>query len=96
MITQRTLVFLIKKYKDAKIIFSGGSGDLNKNSLTHSEVAEKYYTQMEIGVERIIYEKKSRNTFENIIYSKEIAKFNNNENWIIITSASHMKRALLI
>ena len=51
-----------------------------------------------IGIEtdKIIFEDNSRNTYENIIYSKKIANPKINENWLLITSASHMKRALLI
>ena len=45
---------------------------------------------------RIIYEDNSRNTYENILFSKKIANPKKNENWILITSASHMKRAILI
>ncbi len=51
---------------------------------------------MNINIERITFENKSRNTYENIIFSKRIIEINKNENWIIITSASHMKRAILI
>ncbi len=89
-------VFLIKKHSNAKIIFSGGSGHLNKPSLTHSKVAKKFFSKMDIDINKIIFENKSRNTYENILYSKEFAKFKNDENWIILTSASHMKRAILI
>ena len=51
---------------------------------------------MGIDNEKIIFEKKSKNTFENIIFSKQIGKPKKYENWLLITSASHMKRALLV
>ena len=51
---------------------------------------------MGVNVEKIIFENNSRNTYENILYSKEIIKPKKNEKWLIITSASHMKRALLV
>ena len=38
--------------------------------------------------------KKSRNTYENILFSKNIAQPKNNENWLVITSAFHLKRVL--
>ena len=86
--------YLIKKYPDAKIIFSGGSGSISKKKLTHSEVAKKFFLNFDIHSEKIIFENKSRNTFENILYSKEIAKPNNDQKWIIVTSAYHMTRSL--
>jgi len=81
-------VKIIKEFKNSKIIFSGGLG--------HSESAKFFYKKMEINTDRIIFENKSRNTHENIIFSKDIANPKNNEKWLLITSAYHMKRALNI
>ena len=49
---------------------------------------------MNIDVSKIIFESKSKNTFENIINSKKIANPKKNEKWLVITSASHLKRVL--
>ena len=87
---------IIKKFKNSKIIFTGGSGILNRPDLDHAQVAKLFYEKMGINLTRIIFENKSRNTFENIIFSKKIAEPKNNQSWLLITSASHMKRALLI
>ena len=87
---------LLKKYPTAKIIFSGGSGSLQNPDLTHAYVAKKFYIQQQIDVNKIIFESKSRNTFENIFFSKEIANPKPTENWILITTAFHMTRALNI
>ena len=89
-------VFIIKKFDKAKVIFSGGSGFVNRPDLDHAKVAESFYKKIGIETNQIIFEDKSRNTYENIIYSKQIANPKINENWLLITSASHMKRALLI
>ena len=89
-------VFIIKKFDKAKIIFSGGSGILNRPDLNHAQVAKSFYKKIGIEIDKIIFENNSRNTHENIIYSKKIANPKINENWLLITSASHMKRALLI
>jgi len=89
-------VFIIKKFDKAKVIFSGGSGIINRPDLGHSQVAKSFYEKIGIEIEKIIFEEESRNTYENIIYSKKIANPKINENWLLITSASHMKRALLI
>tara|TARA_B100000676_G_scaffold80205_1_gene80065 strand:+ start:90 stop:746 length:657 start_codon:yes stop_codon:yes gene_type:complete len=89
-------VFIIKKFDKAKVIFSGGSGLVNRPDLDHAQVAKSFYKKIGIETNQIIFEDKSRNTYENIIYSKKIANPKINENWLLITSASHMKRALLI
>ena len=87
---------IIKKFDKAKVIFSGGSGIINRPDLGHSQVAKSFYKKIGIEIDQIIFEDQSRNTYENIIYSKKIANPKINENWLLITSASHMKRALLI
>ena len=89
-------VFLINKHKEAKIIFSGGSGSINFNKLTHSKIAKKFFEKMNVDNGQIIYENKSRNTYENIVFSKKIAMPKKNESWLLVTSAFHMKRAILI
>ena len=89
-------VFIIKKFDKAKVIFSGGSGLVNRPDLDHAQVAKSFYKKIGIETNKITFEDESRNTYENIIYSKKIANPKINENWLLITSASHMKRALLI
>ena len=89
-------VNLIKKFKNSKVVFSGGSGIMNRPDLDHSQVAELFYKKMGLENNRIIFENNSRNTYENIIFSKEIANPQKGQNWLLITSASHMKRAILI
>ena len=89
-------VMIIKKFDKAKVIFSGGSGVLNRTDLSHSQVAKSFYKKIGIEIDKIIFENNSRNTYENIKYSKKIANPKINENWLLITSASHMKRSLLI
>ena len=84
---------LMKKYSNAKIIFSGGSGSIYHN-VTHAEAAKLFFTNFEINLDNIIYENKSRNTYENILFSKKIAKPTINEQWLVVTSAFHMSRAL--
>ena len=89
-------VFIIKKFYMAKVIFSGWSGILNWPDFDHAQVAKSFYNKIGIEIDKITFEDNSRNTYENIIYSKKIANPKINENWLLITSASHMKRALLI
>ncbi len=87
---------IINKFKETKVIFSGGSGILGRPDLEHAEAAKYFYKEMKINTKKIIFENKSRNTYENILFSKDIANPKKNENWLLITSASHMKRATLV
>ena len=89
-------IFLMNKYPKAKVIFSGGSGAIHDQNLTHSYVAKKFYKQLNINIRNIVFESKSRNTYENILYSLKIANPSSDEKWILITSAFHMTRAMNI
>jgi len=89
-------ITLMNKYPDAKIIFSGGSGSINSNDSTHASIAKLFFKNMIQSSNRIIYENKSRNTYENILFSKDIANPVHDENWLVITSAFHMKRTTSI
>ena len=74
------------------ILFSGFSNELKPQGWSESVMAKKFFLEQGVRSENLIFENKSRNTFENIIYSKDIIK-NNKGTWGLITSASHMPRS---
>ena len=74
------------------ILFSGFSGELKPQGWSESDMAKKFFLEQGVRVDNLIFENKSRNTFENIIYSKDIIK-SNKGTWGLITSASHMPRS---
>jgi uncharacterized SAM-binding protein YcdF (DUF218 family) len=74
------------------ILFSGFSGELKPQGWSESDMAKKFFLEKGVRLENLIFENKSRNTFENIIYSKDIIKTNKGT-WGLVTSASHMPRS---
>ena len=74
------------------ILFSGFSGELKPQGWSESDMAKKFFLEQGVRSENLIFENKSRNTFENINYSKDIIK-NYKGAWGLITSASHMPRS---
>jgi uncharacterized SAM-binding protein YcdF (DUF218 family) len=74
------------------ILFSGFSGELKSQGWSESDMAKKFFLEQGVRLENLIFENKSRNTFENISYSKDIIK-NYKGTWGLITSASHMPRS---
>ena len=75
-----------------KKIYSGGNAKLFDQSLNQSYFAEKFFSKY--NPVNLFYENKSKNTYENIKFSEELANPKTGEIWIIITSAYHMKRSL--
>ncbi len=74
------------------ILFSGFSGELKPQGWSESDMAKKFFLDQGVRSENLIFENKSRNTFENINYSKDIIK-NYKGTWGLITSARHMPRS---
>lgn len=90
------MLYLSKLYPDAKLVFTGGDGNLLKSS--SNESIELYSLLKDIGFSpsRIIFEGESRNTFENMQFSKKLINPQPEEVWILVTSAFHMPRSMAI
>ena len=83
---------IYKKNLRLLILFSGDSNKIKPVGWSESDMAKKFFLEQGVRLENLIFENKSRNTFENIIYSKDIIKANKGT-WGLITSASHMPRS---
>ena len=87
-------VLIIRKFEKAKVIFSGGSGSINRSDLDHSQVAKLFYSDVGFDLNRVRFLGNSRNTIENFYSIKNENIFEKSN--ILITSAFHMKRAMII
>ena len=86
---------IYKKNPRILILFSGASNKIKPIGWSESDMAKKFFLEQGVKSENLIFENKSRNTFENIIYSKDIIK-NNKGTWGLITSANHMPRSYFV
>lgn len=93
---ERLIAFadLARTYPDAKLVFTGGSGSLNPGALSEADVAKEVLMIMGGDVGRIRFEREARNTFESGRKAKALALPNPSENWLLVTSAMHMPRAM--
>jgi uncharacterized SAM-binding protein YcdF (DUF218 family) len=79
-----------------KIMLSGGNGMLFNDGYVEANAMRDYLIKNKIPTEDIIIENTSRNTKENAFNSAEILKKQYpNGDFLLITSATHMKRAQL-
>jgi uncharacterized SAM-binding protein YcdF (DUF218 family) len=83
-------------YPDARVVFSGGSGALGGTDWSEAESARYVLIQMGLDPKRLILEPRSRNTDENIRFSRELVKPKAGETWLLVTSAVHMPRSMAI
>ena len=85
---------LARLHPEAKVLFTGGSADPLSPAARESDFAGQ--TLRDLGVEesRLVLETRSRNTYENAIYSRELLPDHGEGNWILVTSALHMPRSV--
>ena len=87
-------IALIRRYPEAKLVFTSGSGSVLKPEAKGTAVARQLYESQGLDLARVILESQSRNTFENAAFSKALAKPAPGEVWVLVTSASHMPRSV--
>jgi uncharacterized SAM-binding protein YcdF (DUF218 family) len=85
---------LAKIYPNAKVIFSGGSGDLSKPNLKEAHFIAPFMLDMGLNPDRVIYENQARNTVENAEITMKVANPKIGDIWLLVTSAFHMPRAM--
>ena len=83
---------LAKRFPSARLVVSAGP----EIEPGHSEADATRQVLIELGVapERVELEVHSRNTYENALFVKQIAKPGPDEHWLLVTSAFHMPRAM--
>jgi len=85
---------LARRYPEAKLVYSGGGLSLDDGRFREADAAREVLQWMGMDIGRVIFERQSRNTFENVADSKELVRPAPGETWILITSAYHMPRAV--
>jgi uncharacterized SAM-binding protein YcdF (DUF218 family) len=85
---------LARRYLNARIIYSGGSGTLTADHIAEAPFAVDELEGLGVAHDRITAEEQSRNTVENAVFSRLIAQPKPGERWLLVTSAFHMPRAI--
>jgi uncharacterized SAM-binding protein YcdF (DUF218 family) len=76
------------------VILSGGVLDPSVPSLVEADVLAQQLVDWGISRDRIVAERRSRNTHENAVESQRIANENGWRRLLVVTSAFHMPRAV--
>jgi uncharacterized SAM-binding protein YcdF (DUF218 family) len=89
---------LARRFPEAKIAFSGGDAGIFYKSGSEAEGAQTLLEALGIARDRLILETKSRDTYENAAYLKDLftrsGELGSGKRWVLITSAFHMPRAI--
>jgi uncharacterized SAM-binding protein YcdF (DUF218 family) len=88
------LIELGRRYPDARLVFTGGEDWLAGTTLTEAEVVREFWRRQQFDLARVLFESRSRNTYENGLFSRELVDPRPGERWLLVTSAAHMPRAI--
>jgi len=94
------VLYAAQLYKDGKapiILLSGGEITwLNDGSATPAEDMAKILSSIGVPSEAMIIEDRSRNTYENALYAKELLGEKGINKILLVTSAMHMPRSVAL
>jgi len=93
---ERLTVFadLARKYPAAKLVFTGGSGDIDRPDAREGDWVGPFLDTVGLARARVAIDRESRNTVENARFTKSLMKPQAGEVWLLVTSARHMPRSI--
>ncbi|MFM1816726.1 MAG: hypothetical protein RLZ98_3421 [Pseudomonadota bacterium] len=87
-------MLLARRHPDAVIVISGAWATLLQNNVDATAPVAAFLMENGIPGKRIIVERKSRNTYENAVYTSQLLKPRKGQRFILVTSAYHMPRSV--
>jgi uncharacterized SAM-binding protein YcdF (DUF218 family) len=88
---------LFYKGRFKKLIFTGGSGSIEFPEKIEGLYVQKYLRSIQIPDSAMIFETKSKNTYENAVFTKKILdSLNLSGPFLLVTSAYHMPRSMAV
>jgi uncharacterized SAM-binding protein YcdF (DUF218 family) len=84
---------LAQRYPSARLVFTGGTAGLLGERPPEAIGARKLWLSLGVPAERMTFEAKARNTWENALFTRDLVKPQPGERWLLVTSAWHMPRS---
>jgi uncharacterized SAM-binding protein YcdF (DUF218 family) len=91
-----TVLPLLRQAPDLAVVFTGGQGEYFGSGPSEAERARRFFVQLGLDPQRVRLEDKSRNTYENAVFTARLSGIDPLKPWILITSAYHMPRAMAV
>ena len=91
------VALLARRYRKAKVVFSGGHGKLLGDRINAVKSITDYLIGVGVAPARILAEGRSRNTWQNAVFVKQLLDQRKTScpcGYLLVTSAWHMPRAM--
>ena len=88
------VAILARRFPQARILISGGQGAVFLAGEGDADTAPRLLSALGVAAERLVLENRSRDTFENAVFSRELVEPVAGETWLLVTSAFHMPRVV--
>lgn len=85
---------LAHRFPQARVIVSSGASNLVYERASEAEATRDILTGLGVPAGRIRLEQRSRDTYENAVFTRELANPEPGQRWLLVTSANHMPRAI--
>jgi uncharacterized SAM-binding protein YcdF (DUF218 family) len=85
---------LARLYPSARIVYTGGNDSLIPGGPAEADYVLPVFESFNVPRARVEIERMSRNTVENAVFTKALVQPKPVERWLLVTSASHMPRAI--
>ncbi len=87
-------IILAKKYPSALLVFTGGSGHIVGRKNDEALAFRILFEQMDAVQNEVLLEAQAKNTWQNAVNTIAITNGREIANWLLVTSAFHMPRAI--
>ncbi|SFK09220.1 YdcF family protein [Methylocapsa palsarum] len=85
---------LALRYPNARLVFTGGAANLSGEEPAEAIGVRKLWLALGAPEGRVSFEARSRNTWENALFTLDLLQPGPNDKWLLVTSAWHMPRAV--
>ena len=89
-------VALARQYLQGPARLHAGARRASVPEVSEADVARALFSDLGIPPNRVVFEGRSRNTYENAVFSKALLDPKPGEIWLLVASASHMPRSVAI
>ncbi|MBN9064309.1 MAG: hypothetical protein BGP06_13655 [Rhizobiales bacterium 65-9] len=88
------LVELARAYPEAKLVFTGAIGSFLGGTGGEADEVRAKIGAFGPDPGKILFERRSGTTYENAVYTRDLVRPEPDQRWLLVTSASHMPRAI--